>query len=207
MSDLPSPNGRRVLVAIATGALGATIQAWRQDHDPKQARRLPPHTTLCYWAPPIEEADALDRQIRHAFPDPVRVTLASVHEFTNRDGTFYIAVNDTDDLNAARARLFDGTYCTIDGPRDFTWHVTCVRYPDDTKRDMLREAAQELTETIAQSPNWTIDTIAWLELRNGVYEPLRTWSLNNAAQPSTLPPMTADAPAIDTASHHPGGTE
>ncbi|MGB3329060.1 MAG: 2'-5' RNA ligase family protein [Thermomicrobiales bacterium] len=175
--DTPSPNGRRVLVAVVSGSLGEAIQTWRQQHDPQQARRLPPHATLCYWAPPLEDADALDRQVRHAFATPVAVTLGGVHEFTNRDGTFFIEVQDTDALNAARARLFDGRFCPLDGQQDFTWHVTCVRYPEEAKRETLRDAARALTATIAQAPVWTVDTIAWLELRDGVYQPLRTWSL------------------------------
>ena len=181
MSDTPSPNGRRVLVAVVGGPLGAAIQAWREEHDPQQARRLPPHATLCYWAPPLADADALDRQVRHAFPAPVEVNLGGVHEFTNRDGTFFIEVRDTDALNASRARLFDGAFCPLDGQQDFTWHVTCVRYPDEAQRASLREAARTLAETIAVAPTWTVDTIAWLELRDGVYQPLRTWTLQTVA--------------------------
>lgn len=183
MSDTPSPSGRRVLVAVVTGPLGEAIQAWRQEHDPKQARRLPPHTTLCYWAPPVDDADALDRQIRHAFPAAMTVMLGGVHEFTNRDGTFFVEVQDTSALDAARIRLFDGRFCSLDGQQDFTWHVTCVRYPDDAKREALRDAANALTATIAARPVWTVDSIAWLELRDGVYEPLRTWTLHKDAEP------------------------
>jgi len=181
MSDAPSPNGRRVLVAVVTGPLGEAIQAWRETYDPQQARRLPPHATLCYWAPPLADADSLDRQIRHAFPEPVRVRLGGVHEFTNRDGTFFIKVGDTGALNTARSRLFDGTFCPLAGQQDFTWHVTCVRYPDEAKREALREAARTLSAAIAEAPTWTVDTIAWLELRDGVYEPLRTWTVEPAA--------------------------
>ncbi|MGC4105142.1 MAG: 2'-5' RNA ligase family protein [Thermomicrobiales bacterium] len=177
MSDTPSPDGRRVLVAVVSGTLGEVIQAWRQQHDPKQARRLPPHATLCYWAPPSEDADALDRQVRHAFPTPVTVSLGGVHEFTNRDGTFFVEVQGTDALNEARARLYDGTYCRLGGQQDFTWHVTCVRYPEEAKREALREAASTLSDAIANAPVWTVNTVAWLELRDGVYEPIRTWTL------------------------------
>ena len=49
-----SPPGRRVLVAVVTGEAGVRIQTWRERHDPEQARRLPPHTTLCYWAPVVK---------------------------------------------------------------------------------------------------------------------------------------------------------
>ena len=114
MTDQPfpsevSPPGRRVLVAVVTGEVGARIQAWRERHDPEQAARLPPHTTLCYWAP-VVEPELLERQVRHAFDRPVAVRLGSVHEFDNQDHTFYVEVLDTADLDAARARLYDGTF-------------------------------------------------------------------------------------------------
>ena len=47
-SSVASPQGRRVLVAVVTGDPGERIQQWREKHDPDQAHRLPPHTTLCY---------------------------------------------------------------------------------------------------------------------------------------------------------------
>ncbi|MGN6483931.1 MAG: hypothetical protein ACTHMX_05955, partial [Thermomicrobiales bacterium] len=58
---------------------------------------------------------------------------------------------------------------------------TCVRYPDEAKRKALRDAARTLGATIAPAPTWTVDTIAWLALRDGVYEPLRTWRLEPSA--------------------------
>jgi 2'-5' RNA ligase len=172
-----SPNGRRVLVAIVTGAPGEIIQAWRERYDPVQALRLPPHATLCYW---VNDADleALGQQVRHAFPDPVEVRLGDVHEFTNRDGTFYVGVGDTAALDQARERFFDGSFLTLQGPRDFTWHVTCVRYPDDARREELRLAAVDLAREIAIDPVWRIDTVACLELRGDRYNPVRTWSLD-----------------------------
>jgi hypothetical protein len=176
-----SPIGRRVLVAVVTGRPGEVIQAWRMEHDPQQARRLPPHATLCYWVTDAD-IDALGEQVRHAFPAPVTVTLGSVHEFTNRDGTFYIDVKDTADLDAARTRLFDGTSLELPGPADFTWHVTCVRYPDDAHRTSLRVAAEQLARDVEADPTWTIDTIACLELRGDRYEPVRTWHLDPVTQ-------------------------
>src|SRR3954471_7333954 len=86
-----SPPGRRVLVAVVTGEVGARIQRWREQHDPEQARRLPPHTTLCYWPPTVEPV-ILERQVRHAFDRPVSVRLGGVHEFGNWDQTLYIEV-------------------------------------------------------------------------------------------------------------------
>ncbi|HEU0163397.1 MAG TPA: 2'-5' RNA ligase family protein [Thermomicrobiales bacterium] len=175
MSD--SPDGRRVLVAVVTGKVGETIQAWREQHDPEQALRLPPHATLCYWAPEIEQIDLLGAQVRHAFDRPIAIELGGVHEFDNDDGTFYIEVNGTAELTEARHRLFDGSHLQLQGRSDFTWHVTCVRYPDNAKREELRVAAESLSVAIAANPVWTIDTVAWLQLRDGIYQPLATWNV------------------------------
>jgi hypothetical protein len=174
-----SSSGRRVLVAVVTGPAGEAIRAWREEHDPAQARRLPPHATLCYQVTGVDP-DALDRQVRHAFSEPLSVTLGDVHEFDNADGTFYVAVNETGALDAARRRLFDGMALNLPGPAEFTWHVTCVRYPDEAKRDALRTAAAELARLIAAAPEWEIDTIVLLELRGDRYVSLMEWSLLRA---------------------------
>lgn len=168
MSD--SPQGRRVLVAVVTGAIGERIQAWRRKHDPEQAVRLPPHTTLCYWAP-VVELGPLEAQIRHAFDRPVAVRLGRVHEFDNREHTFYVEVGETEALDAARERLYDGTI--LDLPRDgnWTWHVTCVRDSRGRDLDALRRAA----EGLVIDDIWTIDTVAYLELRDHRYETLAEW--------------------------------
>jgi len=166
----PSTDGRRVLVAVVTGEAGARIQAWRERHDPEQARRLPPHATLCYW-PPVVEPAVLEPQVRHAFDRPICVRLGAVHEFDNPDRTFYVEVQETAGLDAARARLYDGTHLQLPGRADWSWHVTCVRYGRMCDLDRLRRAAAELTLGIA----WDIDTVAYLELRGGVYRPLATW--------------------------------
>jgi hypothetical protein len=184
-----SPAGRRVLVAVATGPAGDAIQAWRQRHDPVQARRLPPHATLCYWAPDTHDAAALEAQILHAFAQPISVRLGGLHEFTNRDGTFFVAVHQSDELDAARDRLYDGTHLTLPGDPTFTWHITCVRYPDDAHRDELRAAARDLDAAIAVHPVWTIDTIAWLQLRDGIYQPITTWTIE------TAPPALSRSPS------------
>jgi 2'-5' RNA ligase len=177
MTATDSPNGRRVLVAVVTGALGEMIQDWRERYDPQQARRLPPHATLCYWAPEVTNEEKLEAQVRHAFDRPVAVTLGQIGEFSNRDGTFFIEVLNTGALNAARARLYDGNHLQLEGEREFTWHVTCVRYPDNGQREELRLAAAELSAQIAASPIWTVDTIAWLELRGDRYEAIREWAI------------------------------
>lgn len=166
----PSPPGRRVLVAVVTGEAGARIQAWREQQDPVQARRLPPHATLCYWA---QDADPeqLERQVRHAFAGSVAVQLGAVREFDNGEHTFYVEVGDTDQLDAARRRLYDGTHCPLPSLREWTWHVTCVRDSRGRDRDALRRAAADLSLDTA----WTVDTIAWLELRDDVYVTVATW--------------------------------
>lgn len=174
METAPEPStssqGRRVLVAVVTGEAGARIQAWRARHDAVQARRLPPHATLCYWAQDAEP-EQLERQVRHAFAEPVAVHLGAVREFDNGEHTFYVEMGDTDRLDAARRRLYDGAHCLLPPLREWTWHVTCVRDSRGRDRDALRRAAADL----ARDSSWTVDTIALLELRDGVYEPVATW--------------------------------
>jgi hypothetical protein len=167
-----SPTGRRVLVAVVTGEPGRRIQTWRELHDPEQARRLPPHTTLCYWAPTVEP-ELLERQVRHAFDRPVSVRLGSVHEFGNPDHTFYVDVLDTAGLDAARVRLYDGTYRALPRRPDWTWHVTCVRYGRDRDLDALRRAAAELNLDMP----WQIERVAYLELREDHYESVAEWDV------------------------------
>lgn len=177
MTLLPFPSqvsqpGRRVLVAVVTGEVGARIQSWRERHDAEQARRLPPHTTLCYWAPTVEPS-LLERQVRHAFDRPVTVRLGSVREFGNKDHTFYVEVLDTAPLDDARARLYDGTFLELPGRPDWTWHVTCVRYGNRRDLDELRRLATELE---IDAP-WQVDTIAYLELRGDRYETVAEWNV------------------------------
>jgi 2'-5' RNA ligase len=167
-----SATGRRVLVAVVTGELGERIQAWRRRYDPAQARRIPPHATLCYWAP-LAAPERVEAQVRHAFPAPVVVRLGRVREFANQDHTFYVEVLDTAELDAARRRLHDGTHLSLPAADDWTWHVTCVRRSRAADRDRLRQAALDLT---LNAP-WLIDTIAYLELRGDVYETVAEWRL------------------------------
>ena len=171
-SAAPSPQGRRILVAVVTGTPGDRIQRWREVHDPEQARRLPPHATLCYWAP-AGDVVALERQVRHAFREPVAVRLGGVQEFDNEEHTLYVRVQDTTSLNAARQRLYDGQYCAFPPLREWTWHVTCVR--DSRNRDLkaLRQSAADLTLDIT----WRVDTVAYMELQGSAYVPLALWSV------------------------------
>jgi 2'-5' RNA ligase len=169
-SSVESPQGRRVLVAVVTGDAGQRIQAWREEHDPIQAQRLPPHATLCYWVPQIAMG-TLERQVLHAFSEPVSVRLGRVGEFDNGEHTFYVHVQDTAPLDEARRRLHDGTHCPLPPLKEWTWHITCVRDSRERDLDVLRQAADRL-----ECPSvWQIDTVACLELRGNRYQPLATW--------------------------------
>lgn len=169
-SSAASPQGRRILIAVVTGSAGERIQRWREQHDAREAHRLPPHTTLCYWAP-VAGLDPLEQQVRHAFSSPVSVRLGGVHEFDNDQRTFYVEVLAGASLDAARERLYDGRYLALPGYRPWTWHVTCVRESRGRDRaPLLREAA-----TLQVDAAWQIDTVAYLELRSNRYEPLAIW--------------------------------
>lgn len=160
-----------MLVAVVTGEAGERIRAWRERFDPEQAARLPPHTTLCYWA--TVDSTPLERQVRYAFDRPVEVRLGSVHRFENGEGTFYVDVQESAELDRARERLFDGTHVELTGRRTWTWHVTCVRDSRERDLDALSRAADELRLDMP----WRIDRVAHLELRQGRYEPLAIWEL------------------------------
>lgn len=171
-----SQQGRRVLVAVVTGEPGERIRRWRERYDPVQARRLPPHTTLCYW-PPVLSPDgqpSLEAQVRHAFDRPVEVWLGDVREFGNADHTFYVEVTRTEALDRARRRLFDATHVALGGRTEWSWHVSCVRYGNDRTADELADLRRAATELRVQAP-WTVDTIAYLELRGDRYEPAAEW--------------------------------
>jgi len=158
-------------VARVTGESGERIQAWREQHDPEQARRIPPHATLCYWAPVVEPA-ILERQVRHAFDRPVCARLGQVRDFGNADGTFFVDVLETEALDAVRSRLHDGAFLELSIRPDWTWHVTCVRVSRGRSDiDLLRAAAKDL---VIDAP-WEIDTISYLELRGGRYAAIADW--------------------------------
>src|SRR5919199_3136319 len=166
------PVGRRVLVATVPGEMGERIQAWREKYDPKHALRLPPHLTVCY-RPPVEAPLAsLEAQVRHAFRAPVPVRLGPVFVLAHREAPLAVSVHDTRELDAARQRLFDGAHVELGGRHEWPWHITCVRYGHSRDRDALLAAAA--TE-LALDHRWLIDTISYLELRNGRYEPVAEW--------------------------------
>mgnify|MGYP001380127553 CR=1 FL=1 len=171
-SSLASPQGRRILAAVVTGDAGERIQAWRKEHDPAEARRLPPHMTLCYWLQAVEP-ERLEQQVRHAFDRPVVVRLGAVREFDNDQQTFYVEVLDAAPLDRARERLYDGAFLNLPELRAWTWHVTCVRESRDRDRERLREAAGRLE----LNRPWPVDRVAYLELRGDRYEPIAAWTV------------------------------
>jgi hypothetical protein len=174
MTSTPSPEGRRILVAIVSGEAGARIQAWREQHDPEQANRLPPHATLCYWAPSIAP-EILEKQVRHAFPEPFDVHLGQVRKGTNDQETLYVEVLDREPLDQALVTLYDGAFAILPERRpDWLWHVTCVRDSRGPDQDALMAAAQTLC---LQDTPWTVDTIAYMELQVGTYTRLASWNL------------------------------
>jgi hypothetical protein len=173
MTSTLSPEGRRILVAVVTGEAGDRIQAWREQHDPEQARRLPPHATLCYWAPAVAP-ETLERQVRHAFPAPFDVCLGEVRKGDNDQETFYVEVLDREPLDSALACLYDGTYVEMPKRRDdWLWHVTCVRESRGRDQDALMVAAKELCLDVP----WTVDTVAYMELQGDTYAQLASWRL------------------------------
>ena len=172
MTSAPSPDGRRILVAVVTGEAGERIQAWRLLHDPEQAERLPPHSTLCYWAPSVA-VETMERQIRHAFPGPVSVRLGKVAEFKNDQHTFYVEVVGTDALEECRRALYDGKYLTFPTADTWTWHVTVVR--DSRDRDL--RALREATKTLEIPYSWHVSKVSYLQLTGGRYAELASWDL------------------------------
>ncbi|MBV9323286.1 MAG: 2'-5' RNA ligase family protein [Chloroflexi bacterium] len=168
------PVPRRVLVAVVPGDLGAQIQAWRERYDARHAARLPPHLTLCY-RPPDAPLAAIEAQVRHAFRAPVAVRLGAVFVLDHREAPLAVSVHDTDSLELARRRLFDGTHTQMGGRHEWPWHITCIRYGYKRDRDdLLSTAATEL----ALDTRWLIDRISYLELRDGRYQPLAEWDLD-----------------------------
>lgn len=169
----PATNPRRVVVAVVSGAPGQQIQAWRERHDPKQAARLPPHLTLCY-RPPEAPLEQLEAQIRHAFPTPVQVRLGPVFVLAHLEQPLAVGIHETEELDDARRRLFDGTFVQMGGRHEWPWHITCIRYGQKRDRDALLAAAS--TELALDTP-WLIDRVSYLELRDGRYEPVAEWDL------------------------------
>jgi hypothetical protein len=175
MQQTESP--RRVLVAVVPGAAGARIQTWREEHDPWRARLLPPHLTLCY-RPPHAPLELIEAQVRHAFPTPVAVMLAGVAELPNRDRTLVVSLDNCEQLDLARRRLFDATHVAMGGYREWPWHVTWIRY--GVKCDSAAKLALAADGLRFDEP-WLIDIISLLELRDGRYSPVAEFELRGNA--------------------------
>jgi len=171
---MDAPQGRRVLVAVVPGPLGAQIQAWREKYDARQATRLPPHLTLCY-RPPLAPLEDLEAQVRHAFPGPVAVRLGGVFVLQHREAPLAVQVLETTTLDAARRRLFDRAHVEMGGRDEWPWHITCIRYGHNRDRAELLAAAQQ---ELALDHPWTISQVSYLELRDGRYEPVAEWDLS-----------------------------
>ena len=164
---------RRILVAVVTRATGEWIQAWRERHDPEQARRLPPHTTLGYRVPKLEP-EALANQVRHAFAGGVTVQLGGVRAFDNAERTIYIAMHRTAALDTARRRLYGGRFVRLPGYGEWTWHVSCVRRSHGRDVASLLQQAHALESLGA----WTVDRVDSMELHGRRYESLTTYWLS-----------------------------
>ena len=172
MTSKPSPQGRRILVAEVTGETGRRIQAWRRQHDPEQAARLPPHSTLCYWVPDVP-ADDLELQVLHAFQEPVTVHLGCVKQGDNDQGTLYVEVSQASALDGALKRLYDGRYVEFPPVDHWRWHVTCVRDTRERDLDALWAAARELHIDCA----WHIEKVSYMQLCGDRYEALACWQV------------------------------
>jgi hypothetical protein len=169
----PPVSPRRVLVAVVAGDLGAQIQAWREHHDAKQAGRLPPHLTVCY-RPPEAAVEDIEAQVRHAFREPVKVRLGPVFVLGHVEAPLAVSIHDTEALDQARERLFDGTHVQMGGRHEWPWHITCIRYGAKRDREALLDTAR--TELALDAP-WLIDRISYLELRDGRYECVKSFPL------------------------------
>jgi hypothetical protein len=174
-----SEPGRRVLLAVVPGEVGQRLQSWRARDDPVRARLLPPHLTLCYRPPSVAPA-AIEQQVRHAFPEPVRVRLHGFTELPNRDHTLAVRIVECEALDEARRRLFDATYVELGGYRDWPWHITWVRYGVNRDRAGLLTLASR--EFPLDEP-WSIDTVSLLERRKTDYHILADWRLGRIENP------------------------
>jgi 2'-5' RNA ligase len=168
--------GRRVLVSPVPGALGERIHAWREVHDPRYAAAMRPHLTLCYQ-PPRAPLEAIDAQIRHAYHEPISVRIGGVGELGNRDATLCLTIQDTDQLESARQRLFDGTHAQFGGHQTWRWHITLVRKGITRDREALLALA---AEQLACEETWTIDLVSLLERGAERYDPIAEWQLSRA---------------------------
>ena len=169
-----SEQGRRILIAPVEGEPGDRIQAWRLAHDPEQAKRYPPHLTLCY-DPPIadtpEALAALERQVRHAFASPVPIRLGGVAQFGDGHRTLYVRALQTEALDEARLRLFDGTHLAFPPLRPWPWHVSCLRNAAHAPFDLIDEARAALDFDVSQE----VGAVEYRELRGQTYEVIARW--------------------------------
>jgi hypothetical protein len=119
------------------------------------------------------ETEALEQQVRRAFPGRLSVRLGEMIEGANDQETFYMEMPDTGRLEEARSRLYDGAHVALPHSNGWLWHVTCVRDSRGRDKAALKAAAHELR---LDEP-WMVDTISYMELEDGRYEAIATWRL------------------------------
>jgi hypothetical protein len=85
-------------------------------------------------------------------------------------------VLETEELDAARRRLFDGSVVQMGGRDEWPWHITCIRYGHNRDQQELLDAA---VQELALDHPWTVDQVSYLELRDGRYEPLAEWPIGD----------------------------
>ncbi|MDP1602758.1 MAG: 2'-5' RNA ligase family protein [Legionella sp.] len=169
-----SEQGRRILITPVEGEPGDRIQAWRLAHDPEQAKRYPPHLTLCYDPPITDTSDALamlGRQVRHAFPSPVVIRLSGVAQFGDGHRTLYVRALETEALDEARTRLFDGTHLAFPPLRPWPWHVSCLRNAALAPFDLIEEARAGLDFDLTIE----VGAVEYRELQGRTYEVIARW--------------------------------
>jgi hypothetical protein len=132
----------------------------------------------------------MEAQVRHAFSQPVAVRLGPVFVLGHVEAPLAVSIHETELLEEARRRLFDGTHVQMGGRHEWPWHITCIRYGAKRDRDALLATAA--TELSLDAP-WLIDRISYLELRDGRYQPVAEWDL-----------LPAEDVELDEVGVHPG---
>jgi hypothetical protein len=83
-------------------------------------------------------------------------------------------VRDTQGLEEAHGRLYDGAHVALPHRNGWLWHVTCVRESRGRDKKALTEAARQLRI----NDDWTLNTISYMELgADGRYEAIATWEM------------------------------
>jgi hypothetical protein len=113
----------------------------------------------------------LGRQIWHAFPSPVRIRLGSVAQFGDGHRTLYVRALETEALDEARTRLFDGTHLAFPPLRPWPWHVSCLRNAAHAPFDLIDEARAALNFDVPIE----VGAVEYRELQGRTYELIARW--------------------------------